>query len=90
MRKTYEAALKKCMHDKILNERMSLHITQEKMAELLIMDLRSYVDIENGKNMCGTLTFVMYLLHFCDDPKELMDEIEKVFLMAEGETDAEE
>ncbi|MBQ6947158.1 MAG: helix-turn-helix transcriptional regulator [Clostridia bacterium] len=79
MRKTYEAALKRCLHDRIVQERKKNKITQEKMAELLIMDPRSYADIENGKNMCSTLTFAMYLLHFCDDPSQLISEMEKTF-----------
>ena len=89
MRKTYEAALKRCLHDRIVRERKNHKITQEKMAELLIMDPRSYADIENGKNMCSTLTFTMYLLHFCQDPAQLVSELEETFAAIKEDNDVE-
>ncbi|MBR5782915.1 MAG: hypothetical protein IKY33_01670 [Clostridia bacterium] len=82
MRKTYEAVLKKYLHDKIVTDRKNHNLIQEKMAELLLMDLRSYADIEHGKHMCGTLTFTIYLLEFCDDPKQMLNEIEQLFAAA--------
>lgn len=88
MRKTYEATLKRCLHDKIVTVRKKQQITQEKMAELLIMDPRSYADIENGKNACSSVTLMLYMIHFCDDPNQLVAEIEQLFSEARGENDA--
>ncbi len=83
MRKTYEAILKEYLHKRIVNDRRENHLIQEKMAELLVMDPRSYSDIEHGKTMCSTLTFTLYMLHFCDDPGTLLREIEELFTAAE-------
>lgn len=87
MRKTYEKVLKKYLHDKIVDDRHKNDLIQEKMAELLIMDPRSYADIENGTNMCGTLTFTLYLLEFCDDPETMLAEIQQLFAAAKEEQD---
>lgn len=85
MRKTYEAILKEYLHKRIVKDRKANHLIQEKMAELLVMDPRSYSDIERGKTMCSTLTFTLYLLQLCDDPETLLREIEELFAAAGGE-----
>lgn len=42
------------------------------------MDPRSYSNIDNGKSMCSTLTFVLFLIYLCPDPDELIREIKEV------------
>ena len=79
MRDAYKAALKTFLHHQMKEDRKKNHLIQEKMAEILEMDLRSYADIENGKNMCNTVTFLVYLLEFYEDPNELLDEIRDLF-----------
>ncbi len=83
MRNTYKAVLKKYLHERIVADRKKNHLVQEKMAERLLMDWRSYADIENGKNLCSTVTFTMYLLEFCDDPIELLEEIRALYKEAQ-------
>lgn len=87
MRNTYKAILKEYLHERILTDRKKNKLPQEKMAERLLMDWRSYIDIEHGKNLCSTTTFVMYLLEFCDDPKEILEEIRELFTQALEEDD---
>lgn len=87
MRNTYKAVLKKYLHERIVTDRKKNHLVQEKMAERLLMDWRSYADIENGKNLCSTVTFTMYLLEFCDDPKQVLEEIRELFEKAKEDDD---
>ena len=87
MRNTYKTILKEYLHERILTDRKKNKLPQEKMAERLLMDWRSYIDIEHGKNLCSTTTFVMYLLEFCDDPKEILEEIRELFTQALEEDD---
>ena len=49
------------------------------MAEYLVMDIRSYADIDSGKSACGLLTFVLYLMYLCPDIEELINEIRVSF-----------
>ena len=75
MRKAYKEALKTFLTEQIKNSRISHHLSQEKAAEYLAMDPRSYADIDNGKCMCSTTTFALFLTYLCDDPNELLNNV---------------
>ncbi len=79
MNQIYRTTLKRILCEQIGNTRISMELTQDKMAEQLMMDVRSYSDIDRGISMCGTLTFVLFLLHFCPDPTLLLREIRVAF-----------
>ncbi len=55
--------------------------TQAKMADFLVMATRSYADIEDGVNMCGTLTAILLLIDmdnrelFLDDLQRKLEEL---------------
>lgn len=49
--------------------RKALGFTQARMAEELGIDVRSYADLENGKNLCSTPVFIRYLTKFKKDKK---------------------
>ena len=87
MRNTYRTILKKYLHERILSDRLKNGLVQEEMAERLLIDWRSYIDLEHGKNLCSTTTFIMYLLEFCDDPSEVLSEIRALFEKALEEED---
>ena len=87
MRNTYKTILKQYLHDKIVADRKKNHLVQGAMAERLEMAWRSYADIESGKNMCSTLTFTVYLLEFCEDPNEVLEEIRALFEAAKEKED---
>ncbi len=48
------------------------------MANLLEMDVRSYSDIENGKNMCSTLTFILLLSQLRNNGEELLNDLKGI------------
>lgn len=67
MREIIHKELKEYLCKYIKDTRKSMKLSQEKMAEKLIMDARSYADIENGSNMCGTITFIYFMLYMVED-----------------------
>ena len=75
MRNLYNKELKEICHEHIIAAKIENGLTQSQMAEYLIMDIRSYADIDSGKSVCGLLTFVLYLIYLCPDVEELIDEI---------------
>lgn len=79
MRKQYEKVLKTFFREKIFLRRDELEITQEEMADRLMMACRTYVDIEHGKSGCGVLTLAIYLVYICADPIDFLNELRNVF-----------
>ncbi len=74
---TEKEALRREMSSRFRATRKRLDLTQEKMAELLGIDLRSYCDLEHGKYFCSTLVFLRYLLISSTNINELLAELEK-------------
>ena len=79
MKEDYRAALKKMLCTWMGITRLSLNLTQDKMAEILLIDVRSYADIDRGISMCSTLTFVLFLVYLCPEPVTLLKEIRARF-----------
>lgn len=75
MRDLYNKQLKTICHEHIISAKIENGLTQSQMAEYLVMDIRSYADIDSGKSTCGLLTFVLYLMYLCPDIEELIEEI---------------
>ena len=74
VRKIYHDALKKVFCEKLLEIRSAESLTQTKMANALLMDERSYVDLEHGKTGCSGVTLALFLIYICKDvPKFLAD-----------------
>lgn len=64
MRKKYTEILKVYFRDSLIKTRNVKDLTQSQMAEILIMDNRSYADLNNGKSCCSALTLALYLIFF--------------------------
>lgn len=58
--------------------RKQLGISQEKMAELLGISPRSYVDLERGKSLCSTPVFLRFLLYSGISAAEFLAELDRV------------
>lgn len=78
MKRLYLKVLKHYLHKQFKDTRKRLGLTQAKMAEKLEIDTRSYSDIDNGKSLCSTLTFILFLLYYCPDLMKLLEEIRKI------------
>ena len=49
------------------------------MSEKLLMDYRSYSDIERGINSCSALTLILYLIYSCPDVESFLREAKYAF-----------
>lgn len=67
MRKLYQNILKTYFHSVLLQRRADLKLTQSQMAEQLLMDDRSYIDLDHGKSCCSALTLALFLAFVCKD-----------------------
>ena len=79
MRKLYVNILKKYFHANIIRSRNDLEYTQSQMASLLIMDERSYVDLDHGKTCCSALTLALFLIYCCNDPLAFLNGLREAF-----------
>lgn len=58
----YQSLLKKFLSERVYEKRMQLQYSQERMAEVLHISPRSYIDLEHGKYGFSILTFIFFLL----------------------------
>ena len=79
MRKSYYLVLKNYFYNTIIETRASLKYTQAQMASVLIMDERSYVELDHGKSCCSALTLVLFLIYCCEDPTAFLTGLKEAF-----------
>ena len=79
MRSHYTSIFKAFFHKKLFRRRMELDITQEEMAERLVMAGRTYVDLDHGKTGCSALTLALFLIYICADPLAFLEELRNAF-----------
>ena len=72
VRKNYQKILKRCFYDDLVQTRAILGLTQSQMAARLVMDDRSYIDLDHGKTLCSSLTLALYLSDACLDPMRFL------------------
>ena len=79
MRKIYYLAMKKIFYVHLIKVRSDLKITQAQMAERLVMDTRSYVNLDHGKSGRSALTLALFLIYSCSDPQAFLDDLRQEF-----------
>ena len=79
MRKRYHEILKRFFCNKLVQIRTQEGLTQEKMASALLMDERSYIDLEHGKTGCSAVTLVLFLMYVCNDVPGFIEELYNAF-----------
>ena len=79
IRKMYLHLLKRYFCHQLVQTRTSLGLTQFAMAERLMMDERSYIDLDHGKSCCSALTLVLFLIYSCEDPLAFLHELRDIF-----------
>lgn len=82
MREEYESILAEIFLKHLIAERRRLGLTQEAMAGLLFMSLRSYANLEHGINSCSSVTFAIFLINCSENPLEMLKEIKFAFSRA--------
>lgn len=75
MREIYKQAMKDVISKDFYKTRSELGLTQDKMSEKLMLSCRSYIDIEHGASLCGSLSLMLYLLYCCQNPMMFLDEM---------------
>ncbi len=73
MRKQCEQILKNLFHETLIYTRYQLKLTQDDMAEILMMDVRSYVELDHGCSGCSALTLCLFLVFVCENPSEFLN-----------------
>lgn len=63
----YISAFRDLLSDHINASRQGQHLSQEAMAATLHISARSYSDIENGKSLCSTHTFILYQVSLSEE-----------------------
>ena len=62
-----------------MHTRSRLNLTQSEMAEKLVMDERSYIDLEHGKSCCSAVTLALFLIYVCDDIVSFLGDLRIAF-----------
>ena len=62
--------------------RKELRLSQARFSERLMIDARSYADLEHGHCLCCTLTFVLYLVFCCSDRDMVLEDMKGLILKA--------
>ena len=79
MRKIYQGILKTYFHRTLIQRRADLQLTQSQMAEQLLMDERSYIDLDHGKSCCSALTLALFLAFICEDVLIFVEDLRYAF-----------
>ena len=79
MRKTCHNNLKHQFYLKLIHTRTIMGLTQAEMAEKLIIDDRSYIDLDHGKTCCSAVTLALFLVYVCDDVDGFLAELRHAF-----------
>ena len=79
MRKQYSKILKTFFYHNLIQTRAALGITQEQMAEALVMDIRSYINLDHGQSCCSALTLSLFLIYYCSDVDSFLKELKEAF-----------
>ena len=79
MKKLLENILKTHFYNELTKTRTRLNYTQAKMADILVMDERSYVELDHGNSLCSALTLVLFLIYCCADVSEFLFSLKIAF-----------
>lgn len=79
MRRTYHRRLKAHFHRALIRTRLHREMTQLEMADKLVMDERSYIDLDHGKTCCSAVTLALFLIYVCEDVMGFLEELQRAF-----------
>lgn len=92
MKDIYTTILKEIFSKHIKTTRKQfLNVSQEKMAEYLLISQNNYSHLETQKSCCSGLTLAIYLSVCCEDTESIIAEIKDAFMKASlGEIELKE
>ena len=82
MKYTCKCELRTYMSQRFAETRKEQNLSQTKFSERLMMDPRSYADLEHGECLCCTLTFVLFLVFCCKNWDALLEDVKSLILKA--------
>lgn len=85
LRNICKCALRDYMSRCLAKTRHSEKLSQERFSEQLLIDTRSYADLERGEYLCCTLTFILFLVFHCDDVDAVLQDMKRIILDACGD-----
>ena len=80
MKQACKCALQEHLAKHLAKVRFEEKLTQDKFAEMLMINPRSYSNLESGRNCCCTLTFIMFLAFCCKDVDAFVSELRSIIL----------
>ena len=78
MKVFYKRLIADYVSHRLLTCRKEKILTQKAMAELLLMDVRSYSDLELNKYCAGKVTFCLFLARFDVDLEQMKKDIRAI------------
>lgn len=77
--------LKYYFKNELAGKRAELGLSQEEMAEILNISLRSYSDLEHGKYCCSLQSFINYVNNCDADKDRLFSDFKEIFKSSENQ-----
>lgn len=74
----YRDRMRQILSDHFKATRNSMQISQEKMSELLGIDVRSYAELEHGRSLCSTPVLLRFMFHCNVDQQKFLSDLESV------------
>ena len=74
----YRERMRQILSDHFKTTRRTMQISQEKMSELLGIDVRSYVELEHGHSLCSTPVLLKFMFNCDVDQKQFLSDLEAV------------
>ena len=75
-----QETLIKYMSQYLKRLRKDLGMTQDKMAEALHLDTRSYQIYESGDGLCGLVTFIILFHDLCPHKRQLLKDLYEIII----------
>ena len=78
MKKSFRKLIKDYLRVSFLQTRDTLHLTQEQMADRLLMSTRAYAKLETGHSCCSLFTALIFLSRCCTDRRAFLEGLFKL------------
>ena len=69
---------KNCLKQQLALERKRQRMPQTAFARALDIDVRSYIALEHGDSLCGTMTLIIFLTTICPDPLLVLGDLKSI------------
>lgn len=80
MKKECADELRTYMADCFKIERIRLGLSQAAFSRKLMVDVRTYSDLEHGKALCSMKTLVIFLTSICEKPDTIIQNYRQIVL----------